>query len=35
MLRPGEFEDYLERIARRELDPYSAASEIMSRAVGT
>ncbi len=35
VLRPGEFEDYLERIARRELDPYSAASEIMSRAVGT
>ena len=34
VLRPGEFEDYLERIARRELDPYSAASEIMSRAVG-
>ncbi len=33
VLRPGEFEAYLERIARRELDPYSAASEIMTRAL--
>ncbi len=33
VLGPGEFEAYLERIARRELDPYSAASEIMARAL--
>jgi len=33
VLRPGEFEDYLERIARRELDPYSAAGEIQARAL--
>jgi LAO/AO transport system kinase len=33
VLGPGEFEAYLERIARRELDPYSAASEIMTRAL--
>jgi len=34
VLRPGEFGEYLEKIARRELDPYSAASEIMGRALG-
>ena len=33
VLGPGEFDAYLERIARRELDPYSAASEIMARAL--
>jgi len=33
VLGPGEFEAYLERISRRELDPYSAASEIMARAL--
>ena len=33
VLGPGEFEAYLERIARRELDPYSAASDIMARAL--
>jgi len=31
---PGEFGEYLERIARRELDPYSAAADIMRRALG-
>jgi len=34
VLGPGEFEEYLERIARRELDPYSAAADIMRRALG-
>jgi len=34
VLGPGEFEAYLERIARRELDPYSAAADIMRRAIG-
>jgi LAO/AO transport system kinase len=34
VLGPGEFGEYLERIARRELDPYSAAADIMRRALG-
>jgi LAO/AO transport system kinase len=33
VLRTGELEEFLERIAARELDPYSAADEIVSRAL--
>jgi methylmalonyl-CoA epimerase len=32
VLRPGEFEELLTRIARREIDPYGAAATVMSRA---
>jgi LAO/AO transport system kinase len=34
VLAPGEFERYLERIAARELDPYSATAEILERTIG-
>lgn len=34
VLGPGEFEQVVERIALRELDPYSAAAEIMAKATG-
>ncbi|MDP1571793.1 MAG: methylmalonyl Co-A mutase-associated GTPase MeaB [Vicinamibacterales bacterium] len=34
VLAPGEFEQVVERIAERELDPYSAAAEIMAKATG-
>ncbi len=34
VLGPGEFDEYLERIARRELDPYSATADIMRRSLG-
>ena len=34
VLEPGEFDRYLDRIAARELDPYSAAGAIMTRALG-
>ena len=33
VLRPGEFEQVLDRIAAREVDPYSAAGDIMARAI--
>jgi LAO/AO transport system kinase len=33
MLGPGEFEALVERIAKREVDPYTAASDILSRAL--
>ena len=33
VLKPGEFETLLGRITRRELDPYTAASDILSRAL--
>ncbi len=33
VLTPGEFDALLDRIARRELDPYSATAEIMGRAI--
>ena len=33
MLGPGEFEALVERIARREVDPYTAASDILSKAL--
>jgi LAO/AO transport system kinase len=33
LLGPGEFEALIERIARRELDPYTAASDILARAL--
>jgi LAO/AO transport system kinase len=33
VLAPGELAAMIERIARRELDPYSAAAEIMERAL--
>jgi LAO/AO transport system kinase len=35
VLSPGEFDAILDRIARRELDPYTAADEILARALGT
>ena len=35
VLGPGEFDALVTRIAARELDPYSAASAIMARALGT
>ena len=31
VLAPGEMQDVLERIARREVDPYSAAADILGR----
>jgi LAO/AO transport system kinase len=34
VLNPGEFHAYLDRIARRELDPYTATAEIIGRAIG-
>jgi len=34
VLRPGEFDAILDRIAARELDPYSAADGIFTRGVG-
>jgi GTPase len=34
VLQPGELEQVLDRIAARELDPYSAVDGILSRAVG-
>jgi hypothetical protein len=34
VLGPGEFERYLERIAARELDPYTATAEIIERTMG-
>jgi LAO/AO transport system kinase len=34
VLKPGEFHAYLDRIARRELDPYTATAEIIGRAIG-
>ena len=34
VLRPGEFETLVARIAARELDPYTAASSVMTRALG-
>ena len=34
VLKAGEFEAFLERIAARALDPYSAVDEIFKRAVG-
>jgi len=33
VLAPGEFDDVLARIAARQLDPYTAAAEILSRAL--
>jgi LAO/AO transport system kinase len=34
VLAPGEFAEALDRIARRELDPYSAADALLDRALG-
>ncbi len=34
VLGPGEFGEIVERIAGREVDPYTAASDIMNRALG-
>ena len=33
LLGPGQFEALVDRIARREVDPYTAASDILSRAL--
>jgi hypothetical protein len=33
VLEPGEFDRTLERIAARELDPYTAADGILQRAI--
>jgi LAO/AO transport system kinase len=33
MLEPGEFEALVERLAKREVDPYTAASDILERAL--
>ena len=33
-LRPGETDALVERIARREIDPFTAAEELTSRAGG-
>ncbi len=35
VLQTGEFEQLLDRIAAREIDPYSAVDDIFARAVGT
>ena len=34
ILKPGEFEQILDRIAKRELDPYSAVDGIFQRSIG-
>jgi GTPase len=34
LLGPGQFEALVDRIAKREVDPYTAASEILERAIG-
>jgi len=34
VLGAGELDRYLDRVARREIDPYSAADEILGRALG-
>ncbi len=34
VLAPGELERIVERVAARDLDPYTAASDIMKRAIG-
>jgi methylmalonyl-CoA epimerase len=34
VLRPGEFDGLLDRIASRDVDPYAAAAAVMTRAVG-
>ena len=34
VLQPGEFDTILDRIAAREIDPYSAADAIFTRAIG-
>ena len=34
LLASGDFEALIDRIARRELDPYTAASDILERAIG-
>ena len=34
VLAPGEFGEWLDRIAAREVDPYSAAATVMARALG-
>ena len=33
VLAPGEFETLLSRIAARQIDPYSAAAEILDRSL--
>jgi hypothetical protein len=33
LLGKGEFEALVDRIAKRELDPYTAASDILSKAL--
>ena len=35
VLAAGEFEDMLDRIAARDLDPYTAVDRILARAIGT
>jgi len=35
LLTPGEFESLVNRIAKREVDPYTAASDILERAIRT
>jgi hypothetical protein len=32
-MTPSEFEALVERIAKRDVDPYTAASDILSRAL--
>jgi hypothetical protein len=32
-MAPGEFEQLVDRIAKREVDPYTAASDILSKAL--
>ena len=34
VLRPGEFDALVGRIARREVDPYTAAADVLARALG-
>jgi LAO/AO transport system kinase len=34
VLKPGEFDALLDRVARRELDPYTATADIIGRAIG-
>ena len=32
-LKPGEFDDLVERIAARSIDPYSAADQLLDRVI--
>jgi len=35
ILQPGELDHLVDRVARREVDPYTAANDLVARAIGT